>query len=42
MSPAEVAVALALPGDGSFALKIVILAVIVAAILFTRFGPRDR
>jgi hypothetical protein len=39
---AELPAIAAVLGDGSSALKIVVLAIIVAAILFTRLGPRGR
>jgi hypothetical protein len=39
---AELPAVAAIFGDGSSALKIVVLAIIVAAILFTRLGPRGR
>jgi hypothetical protein len=39
MPQPDVAIALGLLGDRS-ALKIIVLALIVAAILFTRLGPR--
>jgi hypothetical protein len=42
MRPADFAAALGLLGDGSLSVKIVVLAIIVAAILFTRLGPRGR
>jgi hypothetical protein len=42
MRPADFTVALGLLGDRSLSVKIVVLAIIVAAILFTRLGPRGR